>query len=185
MKSYIIKAISLISLGLIFSGNANAQQKKVQQKNNLSEGNYINAVGIRFGTTTGLTFKHRFTPENAVELILGTHPHAFGITGLYERYVLTNVEGLNLYFGGGAHISRGYRSTWGYTYNESKNQYYYYERNYNYGPIVGVDAIGGIEYRLQNVPVAFSFDLKPYAEFYRAYRPAYRWDPGLGIKFTF
>lgn len=182
MKTFLIQTAAILVFGILCEGNVSAQQSKNVTVNDTY---FKNAVGLRFGTTTGITYKHRFTEENALELILGTHAHAVGITGLYERYVLTNVEGLNLYFGGGAHISRGYYSTWGYNYNPKYDQYYYYEKNYHYGPIVGLDAIGGIEYRLSKAPVAFNLDLKPFAEFYRGYKPNYRWDPGLGVKFTF
>jgi hypothetical protein len=178
----IFKVWALLILSFMLSTNAKAQYNKESASLN---NEFRNAVGVRFGVTSGITYKHKFSAYNAMELIAGTYPHAIGITGLYERYILTNVEGLAVYLGAGAHIARGYYSTWGYAYNQDKDQYYYYSRNYHFGPIIGIDAIGGAEYKFRNTPVALSLDFKPYAEFYRGFGPYSRLDPGLGIKFTF
>jgi len=179
MKTTLIKTVFTIGLSCFLSfENVNAQENKTIENNK-----YSNAIGIRIGGTSGLTYKHRFDQKNAVEVILGTYPYSYGLTGLYERYMPTTVEGLNLYAGAGAHISRAYYRTWGY-YTSDDNRYYYY-RTYNYGPIIGIDAIGGIEYKIPKAPIAVSFDLKPYIDFFRDYRSYVYLDPGLGIKFTF
>ncbi|MGZ3900380.1 MAG: hypothetical protein ACXVNQ_08265 [Bacteroidia bacterium] len=179
--SSLIKAIGISTVALFLSNT----ELKAQKINTPQQQDYTDAVGLRFGGTTGLSVKHKFNSYNAIEIIAGTYPHAIGITGLYERYVLTNVDGLNFYFGAGGHIARGYFSSWGYDYNPDKDQYYYYSGNYYYGPIIGIDAIGGAEYKFRDTPVALSFDLKPYAEFYRGSGPHCRLDPGLGVRFTF
>ncbi|MBA3663274.1 MAG: hypothetical protein H0W61_03575 [Bacteroidetes bacterium] len=173
-----IQHILLLAFTLLLTPSVNSQKS-------LQPGDYKNAAGIRFGGTTGVSFKHKFNPYNAMEIIAGTYPHAVGITGLYERNFLTNVDGLLFYLGAGAHISRAYYSTWSYTYNGDKDQYYYDSRNYHYRAVVGIDAIGGAEYKLNDSPVAFSLDFKPYGEFYSGYKTRWRLDPGLGIKFTF
>jgi hypothetical protein len=177
-----VKALILLAFALGIGNNLNAQYQK---QGATTDPDFKNAFGIRFGPTSGITYKHKFSSYNAMEIILGTYPHAIGVTGLYERYFLTNVDGLNFYLGAGAHIARGYYSSWGYSYNPDKDQYYYYTRSYHYGPVLGIDAIGGAEYKFQNVPVALSLDFKPYAEFYRGNGPYTRLDPGLGVKFTF
>lgn len=162
----------------------NAQYNK-QPAAAVIQTDYKDAFGIRFGSTSGITYKHKFNSYNAMEVLLGTYPHAIGVTGLYERYLPTSINGLSLYLGAGAHVARGYYSYWGYTYNPDNDQYYYYTRSFHYGPVIGIDAIGGAEYKFKDVPVALSLDLKPYAEFYRGKGPYKRLDPGLGVKFTF
>jgi hypothetical protein len=179
MKTTLIK--SALILGLICflnPGNLAAQENQTMESND-----YSNAIGLRLGGTSGLTYKHRFVSNNAVEVILGTYPYSYGLTGLYERYAPTTVSGLNLYFGGGAHISRAYYKSWGY-YTTDDNRYYYY-KTYNYGPIFGFDLIGGIEYKIPKVPLAVSVDLKPYLDFFQYSHSYVYLDPSLGIKFTF
>jgi hypothetical protein len=173
------RTVFLFALGCILS----TAKLSAQQNTTTESGDYDNAVGIRFGGMSGITFKHKFSRANAMEFILGTYPHTFGITGLYERYVPTTVDGLNLYFGGGAHVARSYYKTRTMYYSERDDRYYYYRTEY--GPILGLDAIGGLEYKFPKAPVALSLDAKPYAEFYRGYGPYFSLDPGLGVKFTF
>ncbi len=176
MKTTSIKAVLILGLAICLS------PKTIAQKNETTgSSDFTNAIGLRFGGTSGLDFKHKFSSNNALELILGTYPDAFGITALYERNVTTQVSGLNLYFGGGAHISRVYARSYRYFYNDR----YYYYNNYGSGTIMGIDGIAGIEYKIPRVPLALSLDVKPMAEFYSGYGPYFNLDPGLGIKFTF
>lgn len=179
----VFKSIALLAFAVSLSHNAIGQKEKFQFAP--SGYDFTDAFGIRFGSTSGITYKHKFSSYDAMEVILGTFPSAVGVTGLYERYFLTNVSGLSFYLGVGAHIARGYYSTWGYTYNPDNDQYYYYSRNYHFGPIIGIDAVGGAEYKFPSAPVALSLDFKPYAEFYHGKGPYTRLDPGLGVKFTF
>lgn len=178
MKTSFYKTISVIALSLICT------RHYAQVKNTPEKPDFNNAIGLRFGSTTGLTYKHNFSAYNAMELIAGTQRHALSFTALYERNFLTNIEGLKLYAGGGAHIARPYYKTWGYSYNDSKDQFYY-ENDYRYANIIGLDIIGGFEYKFQSAPIAISFDFKPYMEFYKQSGPRYKLDPGAAIKYTF
>jgi len=40
--------------------------------------NYKNAIGIRLGGTSGLTYNHKFTERNSIKFILGGFP-TFGL----------------------------------------------------------------------------------------------------------
>ncbi|MCE3229289.1 MAG: hypothetical protein K0S32_3840 [Bacteroidetes bacterium] len=173
------KAVFLFALGIFLTTN----KLSAQENRTTASTDYDNAIGIRFGGTSGITFKHKFSPQNSMELILGTYPHTFGITGLYERYFPTTVDGFNLYAGAGAHIARSYYRTRVFYYDYNDDRYYSYRAEY--GPIIGLDAIGGMEYKFERAPVALSMDVKPNMEFYRGFGPYLRLDPGLGVKFTF
>jgi hypothetical protein len=179
VKSNIMNTLVKAALMLGFTaliGNC----KLAAQVNNSSDDSYSDAIGVRLGGTTGFSYKHRFNNPNAFEAILGTYPYSLGITALYERYFTTRTNGLSLYFGAGGHIARPYYNSWGFYYNDR----YYFYRNAP-GPVLGIDLIGGLEYKIPDVPLALSFDLKPNTEFYRNYSPLFSLDPGLGIKFTF
>lgn len=181
MKTTIRNAAATIICSLLLNG-LTAQENISMENKTIVSNDYSNAIGLRFGGISGITYKHRFQ-SNAVEVIAGTYPYSFGLTGLYERYSSTTVNGLNLYYGAGAHISRAYYTSWTY-FNIGNDRYGYY-KTYNYYPIFGLDIIGGIEYKIPKAPLAISLDLKPYVDFFREYGPYGYIDPGLGIKFTF
>ena len=166
-------------LGLTLSaGKVSAQDNTTSY----DDPTYRNAFGLRAGQTSGLTYKHKFISNNAVEFIVGASPFAFSLTGLYEKYLPTGARGLNWYFGGGAHLASYYN--YGRYYDNYRERYYYY-RNYTNGPAFGIDGIVGIEYKTPRAPFAFSFDLKPNIEAAPG-TPIYgAIDPGLGIKVAF
>lgn len=184
MKTTIItKTALIVALGWFLNTNKTLAQNAIDNNPTVVSNDFSNALGVRFGATSGLTFKHKFNTYNSMELILGGGGHHYGLTGLYERNVLTGVNGLGIYFGAGGHIGGGYYRTWGYY-----DPYYdrvYYRDNYYYGPVIGVDAIAGIEYKIPKAPLALSLDMKPYVEFNRWNGTYFNLDPGLGIKFTF
>lgn len=169
--------LGLVSL-VLWANPINAQQS--ENKNPY----YTNAFGLRAGETSGITYKHITPGNNALEIIGGVSPFAFSITGLFERYVPSGVNGLRFYFGGGGHLANSY--DYGYVrYRDEFGRNYYYYRTYYNGPGFGVDGIAGIEYKIRRVPLAFSFDLKPNLEFIPGYAAYGSIDPGLGIKLAF
>lgn len=169
------------------TGNADvapATSNTVSTTNKKEERNYDynNAIGIRAGQTSGITFKHFFSSNEAIEGIVGLWPNAVGITGLYEKYVPSeNVDGFSWYFGGGGHMSFSTGRLY-YVYHEGR--YYSYRSTYP-GFGVGIDGIVGAEYKLPTVPFAISFDIKPFIEVNGSGVIFTAFDPGLGIKFTF
>lgn len=144
---------------------------------------FKNAIGVRAGETSGLTFKHKFQNANSVEGILSFWPHAIGFTGLYEKNLRTAVPGLNWYFGGGLHVNAGPTYRTYYWYNRGDRYVYYTEHRANVA--FGVDGIIGIEYKFKPIPLAISTDLKPFIE---AGTYGYHYvsiDPSIGVKFAF
>lgn len=110
-----------------------------------SQDNYINAIGIRGGNPTGVTYKHFIGRYAVIEGIAGVSfsykdPKRLGasLTGLYEYHFYLS-EGLNLFAGGGMTLGGG------------KNLF-----------ILHADVIGGIEYTFYNFPLNISLDYKPY-----------------------
>lgn len=140
---------------------------------------YHTSIGIRVGGTSGVTLKHYYRPTMAIEGIIGTFGNGFSITGLIQKSANAfDLEGLNWYYGGGAHVA---------FYNG--NRYYrlygrevVYRENHDVG--IGINGIIGLEYRLpDNVPVAFSLDLKPFIEVDSDGDVGVAPDMALGIKF--
>jgi hypothetical protein len=116
----------------------------------VSAQDYNTGIGLRLGFSNGLTVKHFLSQRSAVEGLLATRWRGFDITGLYEVHNQAfDVERLNWYFGGGAHVGfwNGDNTNWG-------------DRGINY-TIIGVDGILGIEYNFREVPINMSLDWKP------------------------
>jgi hypothetical protein len=179
MKRAIIFRTALMLLIIIIATAANAQ---TADKPKSGSYDYKNAVGLRGGETSGLTYKHRFQSGNAVEGILSMWPYALGVTGLYEKYVATEAQGLNFYFGGGGHVNIGPMYRTYYVYNRSEN-YVYAERTR--GAAVGIDGVVGLEYKFRPIPLALSADLKPFIESTTYGYTFMSLDPSIGVKFTF
>jgi len=131
-------------IALLFVGfwiNANAQD-------------YDLAIGVRLGLGSGLTVKKVLSTDASVEGILDFRYRGFSVTGLYElnRYDAFDVDRLNWYYGGGAHVGtyRTFGSTL-LTCVDCNNSEFF----------MGIDGIIGMEYNFTEIPVNVSIDWKP------------------------
>lgn len=126
-----LKRSLLICLILLSSGLVQAQE-------------YRTGLGLRGGYTSGLTIKHFVSGSNAIEGIIGTNYRSFLLTGLYEKHTgAFDVSGMNWFYGGGLHLG-----VYGDDRNVSQS-------------ILGIDGIVGLEYKIQEIPISISLDLKP------------------------
>lgn len=144
-------------------------------------------VGIRMGYTSGITGKIIKDRKVALEGMLGFRQGGMQVYGLIEAQKPLLVDGihdLQLYFGGGAHIGfvngvERYKS-----YNSPSGDHYYEEMVT--GPVIGFDAIFGVEYTFIKVPLTISVDFKPFVELQSFKRlNANFYDFSFGIKYTF
>lgn len=111
---------------------------------------YRTGIGLRAGVPYGLTVKHFLSESNAIEAILASRWGGFVITGLYENEHWTGeYPGLNWYWGFGAHVG-----FWNVGTNPRVGQTYT-------GAVIGADAILGIEYTFDNIPLNLSLDILP------------------------
>jgi hypothetical protein len=172
MKKYFI---TLFFLSL-FSGNLLLAQ------------DYKTGIGLRCGWLGGLTVKHFISDGTALEGILssGWGYHGYQFTGLYEKhkaaFTKDDAKGFFWYYGGGAHFAWGYKyKVWINTSNGQVLSGYWDDHRYS---AFGVDGIFGLEYKVEDVPVTFSVDIKPFIEFsnYNNY-PFHFWDGAFTIRF--
>ena len=138
------------------------------------------AAGIRIGGTNGLTVKHFYKPEFAVEGILGTFGNGFSLTALIEKYQpVYEAPGLFVYYGGGAHLAIYNGSN---TYHSNFGREVDYRKGNDVG--FGINGVVGLAYRLpNNIPIAFSLELKPFIEVGSAGYVSVAPDPAIGIQF--
>lgn len=111
---------------------------------------YKTSLGLRAGLPVGVTIKHFLNETSAIEGILASRWSGFVVTGLFEFEKWTGeYPGLNWYWGPGAHLgfwNSGYNPRLDITYS---------------GPVIGIDAILGLEYTFDEIPLNLSLDLLP------------------------
>jgi len=110
-----------------------------------------NAVGLRLGLGSGVTFQHFTSNRNAFEAIAYQRFGAANLTLLAEAHEqMFDVRGLRYFYGAGAHA-------WVFNRNSVLQDNVLRENSY----ALGVDAIVGIAYYLHSIPIQFSVDWKP------------------------
>lgn len=127
----------------------------------LSAQDYSKAIGLRGSTWTGITYKQQLKEGRYGEAMLMFRYRGVELTGLYEvhKAQLEEVDRLNWYFGGGAHI--GYYA-WGWGRGGYGNSNAFgYDPDPNYELTLGIDGILGIEYNIEELPINISLDWKP------------------------
>ena len=140
--------------------------------------NYKTAIGIRALGTSGLTIKHFLSAGTAIEGIVGFYPNALSVTALYEKYSPAfDVPGLKWYYGLGGHIAA--ESNFVNDGREGR----FADTDSDLG--FGIDGIFGLEYKIDQTPIALSLDLKPFIEVNTNGNAFLFADPGLGVKVTF
>ncbi len=135
--------------------------------------NYKHAIGGRFGTANGVTFKTSLGGNKMLDIIANFRSHDgleyFRLTGLYEiNNPIAGAPGLAWYYGlGGTLGSVKYKH-----YKSSSDLY------------LSLDGVLGLDYKFVEAPINLSLDWKPAI----ALAPDTEFDGaglGLSIRFTF
>lgn len=115
---------------------------------------YKNSIGVRGTYAVGITGKHIFQENKAIEGILTFGYGGFNITGLYEIHAPAfDVNRLYWYYGGGAHI--GQTGPAGHPFHDREEGEL----------LLGIDGIVGLEYDIEEIPLTISLDWKPVISF--------------------
>jgi len=157
----------LLATGILLAGWSKAQ--------------YNTAIGLRVGESSGITVKH-FTGRGALDFLVSFWPNDLGLFCVYEIHQPIGSQGFNLYYGGGGHLAFNTYRYRAYYYDRYGRAWWYRDRG---GFGIGIDGIVGLEYKIPNVPLAFSLDIKPFIEFNTDRNIYFSPDPGLGIKVAF
>jgi len=136
-----------------------------------------NAIGLRGGWGTGVTFQHYVSEKHAVEFIAHTRWRGMVVTGLYEVHEpFFDVDGVQWYYGVGAHIG-----VWRYYKNGPK----WFEDEWTGSrTVIGADAIIGLEYFFDEIPFQISADWKPAINLI-GYSGLWGDDGALSIRYVF
>ncbi|HEX9649165.1 MAG TPA: hypothetical protein VGA21_01280 [Cyclobacteriaceae bacterium] len=113
---------------------------------------YSSAVGIRVGSTAGISVKHFINKTMSFEGQLESIWRGINIGGLVEFYTPAfSIPNFKFYGGFGGHFGswRGY----------GNHPWFYEDRDYH--SVVGVDGILGFEYTFDDIPLNIGIDWKP------------------------
>ncbi len=128
----------------------------------VSAQDYNWAIGVRGGAFSGLTAKKN-NGDNALEFGaswgLGNH---LRVDGVYEWQQPVITEGFNLYYGVGAFLGAFENSL-----------------------AVGAEAVVGLEYKIADIPLAFSLDYRPSIDVLHLNSMEGFYNFGFGIKYCF
>ena len=128
----------------------------------LNAQNYTRDAGIRFGDYFSTSYRHFLDDEQALEAMFSVGHRGANMTILKQvsRPALGHISG-NLYFtyGYGAHAGFRYADR----YRVLTRTYGLDE--YRFMPLIGLDGMIALEYRLPRLPVLFILDAKPYFEY--------------------
>ncbi len=158
MKKLIFTLIAGFALLTLSTTNANAQD-------------YKNAIGGRFGSANGISFKTGLSKGAMLELIGNFRSNDsfnyFNLTGLYEVYKPINgAAGLNFYYGGGATIGS------------------VKAKGFDGDVYLSANGVLGLDYKFNDVPFNLSLDWVPALRLTQN-TGFYGGDVGLGVRFTF
>jgi len=133
---------------------------------------YRTGVGLRGGYVSGVTVKHFIDQPTAIEGIFSFGIWGINATGLYEIHARAfDVQGLNWFYGFGGHIGQ-----WNddYPLLDGRGQF----------AVIGLDAIIGLEYAIQEIPFTLSADWKPTLNFW-GYPGFIGFGGALSIRYVF
>ena len=146
------------------------------------------AVSGRIGLSSGIAYQLMVDEFRGYRGFISFRDGGIQLTGMIESYrpiYLNFTDKIYYYTGMGAHI--------GFTRWQSGNWLwsdpfrYYRQVTWNHVlPVIGLDAIMGIEYRIERIPLTFSLDVKPFFELFgqNIFRLSL-FDIGLSVKIHF
>jgi hypothetical protein len=113
---------------------------------------YKNAIGGRFGTANGITFKTSLGGNKMLDLIANFRSNNnysyFRLTGLYEiNMPIAGAPGLGWYYGIGGTLGSVKNKNFGF--NDKSDLY------------VSADGVLGLDYKFADAPINLSLDWKP------------------------
>jgi hypothetical protein len=169
-----MKTLFIIMIIITFSGSLLSQSFERQ-------------LGIKLGTTSGITGKVVKDKKSAIEGTLGFRKGGVQLYTLIEAYKplgKNSERNWYMYFGGGAHV--GYINGYNRIRRWSNTTGYYWEEERASGPVFGIDGVVGVEFNFPLIPLVMFVEFKPLVELqsFKKLRSNF-WNTGIGIVYRF
>ncbi|MGP1363568.1 MAG: hypothetical protein ACTTKZ_07780 [Bacteroides sp.] len=136
---------------------------------------YDLGLGLKVGSPwASATLKYFMNNASALEGLVHLGNFGVGVTALYEHhFMIGGVPGLRWYLGGGAHLAFQLNS---YGYNP-------FTGIPTTGVYIGLDGVGGVEYKFEKLPLALGLDIGPLINFTPPV--GVWWTAGIFARYTF
>ena len=143
------------------------------------------AIGIRGGLSSGFEYRVFSGDLTSYKVLLSTRKQGLQLTGMKEFHLhdaFDIQEELSFVYGFGAHV--GFESWNRYTYYDTFPQTSYRERRS--GPIAGLDGLAALEYTIDEIPLVFGVEVKPYFNLFgKNFFQLQPFDFAFTVKYTF
>lgn len=137
-----------------------------QAKSNPGNPSYKTALGIKFAPFA-VSLKNFSRTKNRAFELLADFNNGFRLTGLYELHGNLNAAGnVKWYVGFGGHTG-------------------YYKKGVEEGAMLGIDAVGGFDYKFRHAPINISLDWQPSFEFINPESEFQAGRGGVAVRFAF
>lgn len=163
----ILQSFILVFVGITFSQTTFAQLSSK------------NAIGGRFGSASGITYRYSLTDDRAIEGIMSVQSNSksnrFRLVGLYEYHKILKND-LTWFYGFGGSIGS-------YTYKSfTDGSGNFHDKKSELA--LSIDGIIGLGYTIPNAPLSLSLDVKPYFDFTQESGINF-FNPAFSIRYTF
>lgn len=148
---------------------------------------YSQSAGIRFGSTTALSYKKFLVTEEAIEILISGRRDGLQLTTMYvfhEPMQLAFSPNFYAYYGAGGHFGYEKRNDMAKVLIGPEGDSFAFEEETFF--VMGADFLIGVEYRWLAAPITISFDVKPYFDYIGMRKVDSRfWDSAISFKYIF
>lgn len=138
------------------------------------------AIGARFGSATGVTYRYTLAEDRAIEGIMSIQSNSrssrFRVVGLYQWHKPLSGDFSWFYGVGGSVGSYKYKA-----YTDNNGQRF----DATSEVALSIDGVIGVEYNIPTTPLAVSLDVKPYFDFVQESSIRLIDPIGLSIRYKF
>jgi len=144
---------------------------------------YNKEVGIRFGYSSGITFRINLEESLSYEAQLNYRDHGGIFTMFRQQHREIGMDRLGNWefiYGFGIHAGFYYTDTYKIFYREI-----YFGSEF-FTPVIGMDGYLGIDYKLVDIPMSFGVSYQPYMELsLKQVFGINLWDFGFHVRYMF
>lgn len=148
---------------------------------------YSQSAGVRFGSTTALTYKKFLVTEEAIEIFVSGRRDGLQLTTMYvfhEPMKIAFSPNFYAYYGAGGHFGYERRNDLSKVLVGVSGDDFVFEEETFF--VMGADFLIGLEYRWLAAPLTISFDVKPYFDYIGMRKTdAKFWDSAISFKYIF
>ncbi len=122
------------------------------------------AVGLRSGLSQGISFQYFYQEDKDIKLLMSSRDNGVQLTAMVQRYepVMARFgESFFIFYGLGLHagITRKEAADWPFPKHG-------YGLHHQARGIIGADAVMGLEFRANTIPVSFGLEYKPFFDLF-------------------